>query len=293
MHSAIQSMIESYHCKTITDYKNALKEIIQEIALLGLYRGGFFNEAAFYGGTSLRLFYGLDRFSEDLDFSLIAPNPQFDLSAYTKVVQDELGAYGMEMTVTEKIKRNDSAVKSAFIKGGTHMHLLKIAPIMPLVSGVHPDEYLQIKLEVDTDPPDGALYEVKYQLLPVPYYVRIYAPSSLFAGKVHALLCRGWRTRVKGRDFYDYIWYLSKGIPLNIAHLTSRMRQTGHLKSEEVLDEADVRERLDRRFDSVDFQQAKTDIRPFIKNPDSTDLWSKEFFSAVTKEKLTFDRPNI
>ncbi len=283
-------MIESYKCKTIDDYKNALNEIVQEIALLGLYRGGFFNAAAFYGGTSLRIFYGLDRFSEDLDFSLMSPNPDFDLSVYTQAVRDELGAYGLDMTVTEKIKRNDSAVKSAFIKGGTQIHLLKIASITPPVSGVHPDEQIQVKLEVDIDPPEGADNEIKYQLIPIPYNVRIFTPPSLFAGKVHAMLCRGWKSRVKGRDFYDYIWYLSKGIPMDIRHLSNRMIQSGHLAFGENLNEESLRQRLIERFNSVDFEQAKNDVIPFIKNPDSLSLWSADFFISVTIDNLKIDR---
>jgi hypothetical protein len=286
MHSALESMIELYHCRTIDDYRNALKEIVQEIALLGLYRGGFFNHAAFYGGTSLRIFYGLDRFSEDLDFSLLSPDSGFDLSVYIPFVQDELGAYGLDMTVTEKIKSNDSAVKSAFIKGGTQIHLLKIASVSPPVSGVHPDEQIQVKMEVDTDPPQGADYEIKYQISPVPYHVRMFNPPSLFAGKVHALLCRGWQTRVKGRDFYDYIWYLSKEIPLNIKHLASRMVQSGHLHTNEILNEDNLRQRLNERFASVDFNQAKRDVLPFIKNPEDVKIWSNDLFTAITKERL-------
>ena len=161
MLSVIQGMIESYQCRTIDDYRNALNEIVQEIALLGLYRGGFFNTAAFYGGTALRIFYGLDRFSEDLDFSLLEPDPDFELSSYIRVLRDELGAYGLDMTVEEKIKTNETPVKSAFIKGGTQIHLLKISALSPPVSGVHPDEQIKVKLEVDTDPPAGAGYEIK------------------------------------------------------------------------------------------------------------------------------------
>ena len=289
MHSAIQSMIDSYQCRSIEDYKNALKEIVQEIALLGLYRGGFFNSAAFYGGTSLRIFYGLDRFSEDLDFSLLAPNPRFDLSAYTQIVQDEIGAYGLEMTVIEKIKRNDSAVKSAFIKGGTQIHLLKISSISPPVSGVHPDEQIQIKLEVDTNPPDGADYEIKYQLLPVPYHVRMFTLPSLFAGKVHAMLCRGWQTRVKGRDFYDYLWYLSKGISLDLNHLAMRMIQTEHIPSRDMLTEETLHQRLIERFSTVDYNQAGNDVLPFIKNPESVRLWSEDFFISITRDRLKIE----
>ena len=197
MNSAIDNMLSKYTCSTAEDYRLALKEIVQELALLGLFRAGFYSKAAFYGGAALRMFYGLDRFSEDLDFSLIEPDSSFDLSTLTKAIQDELGAFGLEMTVTEKIKRNDSPVKSAFIKGGTQIHILKIASVEPPVTGIHPDEKIRIIMEVDTEPPGGAEYEMKYQLQPIPYSVRLYRDSSLFSGKIHALLCRAWQTRVK------------------------------------------------------------------------------------------------
>ena len=286
MHSAVQDMISAYNCHTTDDYRNALKEIVQEIALLGLYRGGFFNTAAFYGGTCLRVFYKLDRFSEDLDFSLISPDKDFDLSRYTRAVRDELGAYGFDMTVTEKIKSKDTAIKSAFIKGGTHIHLLKISSITPPVQGVHPNELIQIKLEVDTDPPQGAEYEIKYQLVLLPYHVRVFTLPSLFAGNMHALLCRDWQSRVKGRDFYDYIWYLSKGVQLNLKHLMSRMRQSGHLGPGESIHENELHVKLAERFTNVDFEQAKRDVLPFIKDSGQLELWSGEFFTGVTRDRL-------
>lgn len=283
-------MLKAYDCRTADDYRHVLNEIVQEIALLGLYRGGFFAKAAFYGGTALRIFYGLDRFSEDLDFSLLKSDKTFDLSSFTQIVQDELGAYGLAMTVQEKIKKNDSPVKSAFIKGGTQIHIMKIASVQPPVTGIHPQEQLRIKLEVDTQPPPGATFEMKYQLRPVPYSVRLYTPSSLLAGKMHALLCRSWKTRVKGRDFYDYVWFLSKSIPVNIMHLTERMKQTGHLPADAVLTEKDLKSRLRNRFASVDFNQAKKDVLPFIKNSEAVELWSAEFFSAITDDKLKIEK---
>lgn len=290
MHSAIADMLKAYDCRTTDDYRHALNEIVQEIALLGLYRGGFFAKAAFYGGTALRIFYGLDRFSEDLDFSLLKSDKTFDLSSFTQVVQDELGAYGLEMTVQEKIKKNNSPIKSAFIKGGTQIHIMKIASIQPPVTGIHPQEQLRIKLEVDTQPPPDATFEMKYQLRPVPYAVRLYSPSSLFAGKMHALLCRSWKTRVKGRDFYDYVWFLSQSIPVSITHLSQRMKQTGHLADDAILTAEDLKSRLRKRFAAVDFGQAKKDVLPFIKNPNSLGLWSADFFSTITNDKLKIEK---
>jgi len=286
MHSPVQDMLANYSCSNADDYRNALKEIIQEIALLGLSRGGFFQKAAFYGGTSLRIFHKLERFSEDLDFSLINKDQSFDIEAYLPYVRDELGSYGFEMEVEKKDKIPDTAVQSAFIKGGTLIHLIKIASITPPVSGVSPNEQLRIKFEIDTDPPSGAGYEVKYQLVPVPYSVRLFDLPSLFAGKMHALLCRSWKNRVKGRDFYDYLWYLSRGIHLNILHLESRMIQSGHLEKGTLLTPDDLVKLLDERFRSVDFAQVKSDIKPFIKDIKSLELWDINFFMTLTRDKL-------
>lgn len=147
----------------------------------------------------------------------------------TSAVRDELAAYGFEVLVERKEKTEDSAVP-AFIKGGTLVHLLKIASLTPPVSEVPPNEQRKIKFEVDTDPPPGASYEVKYQLSPIPYSVRLYDLSSLFAGKLHAVLCRSWKSRVKGRDFYDYLWYLTHKVTPNLPHLEARMRQSGYWK---------------------------------------------------------------
>jgi predicted nucleotidyltransferase component of viral defense system len=282
MNSAVKSMLQKYNCKTTQEHKNALKEIVQEIALLGLHRANFFKQAAFYGGTALRIFYGLDRFSEDLDFSLIKPDGKFDFSRFFKALQDELGAFGFDMTVEEKKKPENSAIKSTFIKGGTRFHLINISSVKPPIEGVNPNEKLRIKIELDIDPPLGALFELKYLLHPVPFPVRLYDTSSLFAGKVHAVLCRKWKNRVKGRDFYDFVWYLSQNHKLNLAHLNARLRQTGHLEPDEILGPEEVQEQLLQRFKVVDFEQAKKDVLPFISNPEVINLWSEEFFASIT-----------
>ena len=207
MHSAVEDMLKKYSCKTVDDYKNALKEILQEIALLGLFRANLFDIAAFYGGSALRIFYGLNRFSEDLDFSLIKKSDDFDVGPYCNLIRDEIAAFGFEAEVTQKVKAGRSNIESAFIKAGTLIHLLQIESISPPVSGIAGNELLKIKLEFDTNPPAGAEYEVKYLLMPVPCHVRLFSEPSLFAGKLHALLCRDWKSgRVKGRDLYDYEW---------------------------------------------------------------------------------------
>jgi predicted nucleotidyltransferase component of viral defense system len=287
MHSAVETMLAKYDCKTVDEYKNALKEIIQEIALLGLFRGNFFDSAAFYGGTALRIFHGFGRFSEDLDFSLVKKRPNFDITTCCELVKNELAAYGFQVQVSKKHKTADSTVESAFIKGGTVIHLLKIGAVRPPVSGVHDNEMLKIKLEVDTDPPGGAEYEIKYLLLPIPFHVRVFADGSLFAGKLHALLCRNWQSgRVKGRDLYDYVWYLSRANPVNLRHLEKRMKQSGHLAQKTKLTIDLLLDLLDAKFKAINFEQAKRDVLPFIKDADALKQWSAYFFHSITWDKL-------
>ena len=284
--SPIQKMFEKYQCSNNDERRSAIKEIVQEITLVALSRAGFFNRAAFYGGTCLRLFHGSERFSEDLDFSLMESDPSFDLGTFIPAIRDELGAYGFEMDVMEKHKTQNTPIQSAFIKGGTLIHFIKVASINPPVAGVSKNELLKIKIEIDTNPPAGAGYEIRYRLSPTSYSVRLYDLPSLFAGKIHALLCRNWKQRAKGRDFYDYLWYLSHEVSVNKIHLESRMIQSGHWQVEKKLTLNDILLLLDKRFSSVDFKQLKEDILPFIKDPISLDLWDKNFFSTISHEYL-------
>ncbi len=286
MQSSIQDMLKNYNCQSPLDFRNALKEIVQEIVLLGLSRAGFFNIASFYGGTCLRIFYGLDRFSEELDFSLIRPDENFDLNKYLPAVREELSSFGFEMEVDRKPKSEKSPIQSAFVKGGTLVQLAKITSLDPIAFGIPKGEIIRIKLEIDTDPPEGASFETKYQLIPIPYSVLLFDKPSLFAGKVHALLCRNWKTRVKGRDFYDYVWYLSKEIPLNLIHLQKRMIQSGHISENDLFDHESILQKLKQRFETVDFSGGKSDIQPFIRDTQSLNLWSYDFFWSITKDKL-------
>jgi len=286
MNEEIAKMLTDYRNKTIADTKNRLKEIIQEISLLALSHTDFFSHAAFYDGTALRIFYGLDRFSEDMDFSLIQSEPDFNLEDYLSAIEVELNSYGFEMSAEYKNKKNPSAVQSAFIKGNTLVQLIRIMEMQPPISGVPNNEVIKIKIEIDTNPPKGAGYEQKFRLQPQPFSIKMYDRPSLFAGKIHALLCRNWKQRIKGRDFYDYIWYLSESIPVNLPHLEARMIQTGHWSDEDSLTLPKVKELLYNRFDKVNYEQAKGDIIPFISDPDKLTIWSKDFFTAVTHEKL-------
>lgn len=288
MNDAIHSMMKRYDCKNSEDYESALKEIVQEVALMGLSRSNFFTKASFYGGTALRIFYGLPRYSEDLDFSLDNPDDNFELTAYFSYVERELKAYNFNMTVRKKIKTKESAVQSAFIKGNTIQNILEITSEDSSVYGLNPNALVKIKFEVDTNPPEGAGFQYMNAIIPANYRAKLYDMPSLFAGKTHAVLCRDYKHRVKGRDFFDYIWYLRKGCPVNLYHLQKRMEQSGKWNSEDVLTEKLLREMLEKRFRTVDFDSARNDVAPFLSSAerDGLSLWDSRFFIDITERYL-------
>lgn len=282
MNSVLQNMLDKYEIKNTIDETNAMKEIIQEIVICGLSRGGFFDVAAFYGGTALKIFYGLNRFSEDLDFALLEENPNFDLSKYFKFIEKEVQAYGLNLTISEKIKTKESNITSAFLKGDTKEHILLFFPNENMKNTTSLKN-IKIKFEVDINPPKGAKYDLKYKLLPSPHQVRLYNEGSLFAGKIHAILCRNWSYRTKGRDLYDYVFYLSKNIGVNIELVRQKLIESGVLEKESNFNIDVLKQLLNERFDKIDYSDAKEDVITFIEDKDSLDLWSKEFFKDITK----------
>lgn len=284
MSVAIEQMLKSYHIENIYDRKNAMKEIMQEIVLCGLSRAGFFQKAAFYGGTALRIFYGLDRFSEDLDFSLEVADPSFELASYFPVLEKEIKAFGLNVIITEKEKTKESNIRSAFLKGNTKEHLLLFFADENAAGSVNQNEAVKIKFEVDVNPPAYAVFEHKYRLLPIPYEVNMYDMPSLFAGKIHAVICRAWKNRIKGRDLYDYIFYLSRGTAVNRKHLRERLIQSEFISADAECSLDEVKNMLSNRFDSIDFSQAKRDVEPFIHDTSVLNIWSADFFKQITEE---------
>ncbi len=282
--NAIETMLARYHCQSRNDYENALKEIIQEIALLGLWRAKFFESAAFYGGTALRILYGLDRFSEDLDFSLLTPDTHFDFNPYNDAIKAELAGFNIDVQVNKKAKTKQSAIKSAFIKANTQEQLINIQLPPALTESIHQKHALRIKMEVDTQPPGDFETEAKPLLQPIPFHVNTFQQPDLFAGKIHALLCRGWQNRVKGRDWYDFVWYVARDIPIRLKHLKARLLQTQACAPEEKITLPWLIERLHHKIDQIDITQAKNEVLPFLKDPDSVAVWSPDFFKQVTAQ---------
>ncbi len=281
MHEAIARMLSKYECRGLNDYINGLREILQEVALLGLWRSKFFEKAAFYGGTALRVIYGLDRFSEDMDFSLLEPLDSFDITGYTSFLEKETKGFGFDVRVERIDKAIQSPVQSAFLKANTRNQLLVIETGEEILQAIPKGQVLKIKLEVDTDPPPDFATQTRYLLQPIPFAVRAFVLPDLFAGKMHAVLCRRWKNRVKGRDWYDLVWYAANHPELHLYHLEQRMRQTGDWKDDAPMTSESFKDLLTKGINNLDVDQARNEVEPFVKNPENLSIWSREFFLDV------------
>ncbi|MCA6378424.1 MAG: nucleotidyl transferase AbiEii/AbiGii toxin family protein [Cytophagales bacterium] len=281
----IKEWLEEYEPKTQAEVEQALREIMQEIALAGLQRSGFFEKAAFYGGTALRLFYGLDRFSEDLDFSLLEVNPDFSLKPYLEGIITEFSALGMQVSVKEKVKTKQTNIDSAFLKSDTVWKELIVEGVVPQAGiGIRPS--LQIKIEVDTHPPLGFETEEKLLLKPFSFYVKCFKLPDLFAGKMHALIFRKWKQRVKGRDWYDMEWYIKKGVPLHLDHFLLRTRNSGDW-DEKTITQNKFIQLIEDKITNVSFKAIREDIVRFIRDDKALEIWSADYFGDLI-EKIKF-----
>ena len=262
-------MLSGYDIMTGQQRRNAIFEVNQQIILAGLYNGGFFNEAAFYGGTCLRIFHGLQRFSEDMDFSLLAPNEKFDFTQYFQPIIDQFALVGREVDIKKKDKKNFGKVESAFLKDNTDVYDVTFQT----------EKSVKIKIEVDTQPPLKFKTEQKLLLLPQSFMTRCFTLPALFAGKMHALVYRVWKNRVKGRDWYDFEWYVRNNVSLDFTHLCERALQFNHEK----LDKDTFLQKLNERLATADMNQVKADVLPFVRNPKELDIWSNDYFMQLAK----------
>ncbi len=285
----IEQMLNKYTIESEDELINALKEIYQEITLLGLYRGGFFQKAVFYGGTALRIIHGLDRFSEDLDFSLLQKDAEFNIENYFSYVIDEFEALGIAIKLSKKTKSTTSAIESAFLKNNTSIHTLnlEVEDLSNILDGVHSTKKLKIKFEVDTNPPLNFQTSPHTLLLPTTFNIVSMTLPNLYAGKMHALLFRNWKTRVKGRDWYDFEWYIKRGTHLNLEHLKERMVDSGNFEESRELTQDILKDLLIKKIQILDIRKAKDDVKIFIKNQSVLDFWSKEYFILLTNKITT------
>ena len=284
MHSEIiSSMLERYKPESDYDRKNALKEVLQEIALVGLCRLGFFENVAFYGGTALRMFYGLDRFSEDLDFSLKSKYIPFKLEKFLPSLEREMNMFGVNVSIEAKEKKLSSPIKAAFIRGNTREYFMNFYECEKIAK----TDNIKIRLEVDITPPDYAGFEYRDMWTPFSNMCRIllYDEPSLFAGKVHAVLDRKWQNRLKGRDLYDYVFYLTKRkSKINLKHLLARLQASGFIAAGTSYTLEDVKKMLCKKFDDIDFSLAREDVYAFIKDSSTLERWDSSYFKNLTQE---------
>ena len=264
MNEIYSQMLSTYEQTTELQKRNAIFEVNQQVILAGLYNGGFFDVAAFYGGTCLRIFHGLQRFSEDMDFSLLAPNDNFDFTKYFQPIIDEFAIVGREVEINKKDKKSFGKVDSAFLKDNTDVYDITFQT----------EKSVKIKIEVDTMPPLNFNTEQKLLLLPESFMVRCFTLPDLFAGKMHALVYRAWKNRLKGRDWYDFEWYIRHNIPLDFTHLNERFLQLNreHISKDLFLD------KLKKRLSTADINQVKADVLPFVRNPKELEIWSNDYF---------------
>lgn len=264
MSDIFDQMLSGHDTSTPIAKRNATYEVMQQITLAGLQRGGFFDKAAFYGGTCLRIFHGLGRYSEDMDFSLLKEDSSFNIENYFPAIISEFNALGRDVIITKKEKRNFGKVESAFLKDDTHVYNLAFQT----------EKSIKIKIEVDTRPPLGFNTEQKLLLQPFSFFTRCFTLPDLFAGKMHALVYRKWGQRVKGRDWYDFEWYVRNSVPLDFEHFRQRALDFNG----EVLTKDEFLEKLTNHMRSVDMNMVKNDVMPFVKNPSELNIWSNDYF---------------
>ena len=282
----MKQWIAEYNPQNEEETLAAMREIMQEIALAALSRTDFFDKAAFYGGTALRIFYGLDRFSEDLDFSLLAPNPDFSLTPYFSKIVEEFQSLGLNVSIREKDKRIKTQVESAFLKSETIWQELVLEDLVKQ-HGISSNKTIKIKIEIDRLPPLGFATEEKLLIRPFSFYVNCFAMPSLFAGKLHALLFRKWKSRVKGRDWFDMEWYIRKGVPLNMHHFLQRAKETNDWNEDQISQEQII-QLLITKIESVSLESVKEDVVRFIADDQKLAIWSENYFKHLI-QKMKFE----
>ncbi|WP_455667666.1 nucleotidyl transferase AbiEii/AbiGii toxin family protein [Phocaeicola sp.] len=264
MNDIYQNMLSAYDLSTEQAKRNAVFEVNQQIILAGLYRGGFFDDAAFYGGTCLRIFHGLDRFSEDMDFSLLQADADYDFEKYFPAIVDEFAIVGRDVEIKKKDKKNFGKVESAFLKDNTDVYDVMFQT----------ERSIKIKIEVDTKPPLKFSTEEKLLLQPSSFMTRCFTLPDLYAGKMHALAFRAWKNRIKGRDWYDFEWYVRKGVELNFVHLQERIREFNDIE----MTKEEFMQVLKERLASADIKMVKQDVEPFVRNVQNLKIWSNDYF---------------
>ncbi len=274
----IDKIIKTYNTKTIDETKFAIRELLQKIVLIGLSKGDFFNYASFYGGTALRIFYDLNRYSEDLDFTLNLIDESFKLDPYIEKIKEVGLSYGLNLDISTKTKKIESPIESAFAKLNTYQTFISLNIDNDLIKSLHKDELIKVKFEIDCSPALGFKKEIKWLDTPEFCKISVLDLSSLFAGKIHAILCRNYKNTIKGRDYYDFLFYIQKRIHPNMEYLQNKLIDTGKIRLKDKFNIEILKEMLIKKFNEIDFEEVKKDASKFVLNGEDLSYYSKELF---------------
>lgn len=282
--TVIEELIKSYNPKTLNENKLILREIVQSIVLVGLSRGGFFKKASFYGGTALRIFHNLNRYSEDLDFTLNEKDETFNLSPYIESIKNVATSYGLDLDISIKKKSISTPIESAFAKLDTYQTFIDLKIDEKLSELLNKNEVIKVKFEVDLNPSTGFSKEIKW--IDIPEFARVIVldEKSLFSGKIHALLCRNYKGNVKGRDYYDFLFYVSKGVSPNINYLKNKLVDSGVIKEDDIFNIEVLKKMLIDKFEKVDYNQVIKDASRFLINNEDLSYYSKELFIQMANK---------
>lgn len=280
MKTIIEEILKNKNIQSADEIRAELRQIIQSIVLIGLSKANFFSKASFYGGTSLRIFYGLNRYSEDLDFTLNYIDESFSLEPYIKSIKDTALSYGLDLDIDIKKKNIETPIHSAFAKLNTYQTTLKFNFSKNISEILHKNELIKVTFEVDTKPALGFSTVNKFLIEPEFATINVLDDSSLFAGKIHAILCRTYQNRVKGRDYYDYLYFVKKGIKPNLEYLKNKLIETGKIKACYFSREKLI-EMLKEKFESVDFKSVIEDAQKFVFTNEDLSFYSKELFIST------------
>lgn len=278
---AIDSLVDQNETN-VKKVEMNVKKAIQRIAVASLSRGGFFKKAAFHGGTSLMMFHGLQRFSEDLDFMLTVPESDFRIDRYFSYLADDFESFGLDVEIESYKKKSTSDIDTAHIRGNTRELVLSF--YSDSLSKKYPSTMnTSVKFEIDINPPDYAEHEIISEMCPYLHSITLCDLPTLFAGKIGAVLTRQWKNRVKGRDLFDFEFYINNDVPFNQRFLASGLKRAGIISDINELNLGLLIQLLNERFDNLDYESAKYDAIDFVYNMHLLDSWSSDHFKNLTR----------
>lgn len=279
--NTIEELLNSYGPKSLDETKLRFRELLQQIVLIGLSKANFFKYASFYGGTALRIFYSLNRYSEDLDFTLNQKEDNFSLEPFIKKIKEVAEGYGIQLDIETKPKQILTPIESAFAKLNTYQTFIALKLDDNLTKLLHKDETIKVKFEVDCNPALGFSCDSKWLDVPEFANVKVLDIESLFAGKIHAIICRNYKNNVKGRDYYDFLFYIRKRVKPNLTYLKNKLIESGTIEENERFDTERLKTILKAQFEIVDFNQAKQDAERFVINNEDLSYFSKDLFISL------------